>query len=313
MLRHGSKSFFLASRLLPSRLQQPVAALYAFCRQADDAVDTTERPHAALEMLHHQLDRIYAGIGLDTPVERALAATANAYGLPRPLFDALLEGFAWDVDGRPHETLSDVIAYSARVASSVGVLMTLLMGRREPWVLGRAAELGVAMQLTNIARDVGDDARLGRLYLPRSWLTQAALTPEAWLLNPDANAAVRRMVQRLLACAAPLYRRADAALGALPFNCRVAIDAASHIYRDIGRSIATRDFDTVSGRAYVRLPRKLWLSCGAIARQMLQAWRPPLRPLLPATLPEVQFLLDAVQPQPLQTPRAPEQAAGHRL
>jgi phytoene synthase len=294
-LRRGSKSFALATRLLPHQLRTPVTALYAFCREADDAVDTAAEPARALGGLHARLDRIYTGVGLDYGVDRALAATVQEYALPRPLFDALLEGFAWDAAGRQYETLSDVIAYSARVASSVGVLMALLMGRREAWVLGRAAELGVAMQLTNMARDVGEDARLGRLYLPRSWWHQVDLAPEAWLAQPQPHRAVRGMVQRLLTCAEPLYHRADGALSALPFNCRVSIDAAARIYRDIGRSIARHQFESITRRAYVSLPRKIVLATAATVRQVARLLR-PLEPQETPTLPEVQFLVAAVHP-----------------
>lgn len=304
MLRRGSKSFALAHRLLPAHLKGPTTALYAFCREADDAIDEAQNAPQALLELHKRLDRIFVGVGTDSAVDRALAQTVRAYGLPRPLFDALLEGFAWDAQGRSYETLSDVVAYSARVASTVGVLMTLMMGRREPWVLGRAAELGVAMQLTNIARDVGDDRRIGRVYLPTSWLagygveavTLMTFGAEAATLEAQTERAVQAAIARLLACAEPLYRRADGALGALPFACRMGIDAAARIYRDIGRSLAQAQFDSLHKRAYVRMPRKLRLVCGVIVRQMWRLVR-PVRPSTQATLPELQFLIDAVHPQ----------------
>lgn len=303
LLRRGSKSFALAQRLLPAHLKAPVVALYAFCRQADDAIDHAEDAHQALAELHKRLDRIFSGVGLDASVDRALSHTVHTYKLPRPVFDALLEGFAWDAQARQYETLSDVIAYSARVASTVGVLMTLMMGRREPWVLGRAAELGVAMQMSNIARDVGEDRRMGRLYLPREWLVGYGVDVEAFMAgSPQAHKtqaqtqqALQAATARLLACAEPLYQRSDGALGALPFACRMAIDAAARIYRDIGRSLAKQHYDNLERRAYVRLPRKLWLAAGAIVRQLWRGMR-PLSPRPHATLPELQFLIDAVHP-----------------
>lgn len=303
LLREGSKSFALAQRLLPAHLKAPVTALYAFCRQADDAIDEARDAAHALRQLHVRLDRIFSGVDLQGSVDRALSQTVQAYRLPRSIFDALLEGFAWDAQGRSYETLSDVIAYSARVASTVGVLMTLMMGRREPWVLGRAAELGVAMQLTNIARDVGADRRIGRVYLPDAWLARYAIDAKTLMASGATDAVVQARTQhavqaataRLLACAEPLYTRADGALGALPFPCRMAIDAAARIYRDIGRSLAHQQFDSLTRRAYVRLPRKLWLASGAIARQLWRTVR-AVRPHQRATLPELQFLIDAVHP-----------------
>jgi 15-cis-phytoene synthase len=101
--------------------------------------------------------------------------------LPRELPAALLEGFAWDAAGRYYETIDELHDYCARVAGSVGAMMALIMGVKNKQVLARACELGNAMQLTNIARDVGEDARNGRLYLPRSWMREAGIDPQAWL------------------------------------------------------------------------------------------------------------------------------------
>lgn len=312
LLREGSKSFALAQRLLPAALKGPVTALYAFCRQADDAIDEADNASGALAALHVRLDRIFSGVNLASPVDRALSHAVQAYALPRSVFDAMLEGFAWDAQGRSYETLSDVIAYSARVASTVGILMTLMMGRREPWVLGRAAELGVAMQLTNIARDVGADRALGRVYLPGAWfrpygMTAADIIASAPVIAAGGEAcpaqtpqrihnAVAAGTARLLACAEPLYGRADSALGALPWRCRFAIDAAARIYRDIGRSLHKQRYDSLHQRAWVRLPRKLWLVMGAVSRQLYRSiW--PVKPYLYQTLPELQFLIDAVHPE----------------
>ena len=108
-------------------------------------------------------------------------------GDPAALPEALLEGLAWDAEGRSYETLDDLFDYAARVAGTVGVMMTLIMGVRSPEALARACDLGVAMQLTNIARDVGEDARMGRIYLPRQWLREAGVDAEAFLADPQAR------------------------------------------------------------------------------------------------------------------------------
>jgi len=171
ILSRGSKSFALASRLLPARLRDSAAALYAFCRVADDAVDEdAANADSALADLRRRLAGIERDRPDEHPVDRALARVVAATSLPVAPLEALLEGFEWDVKGRHYHSMEDVFAYGARVAGTIGVLMTVLMGRREPHVLARACDLGVAMQLTNIARDVGEDARNGRLYLPRTEL-----------------------------------------------------------------------------------------------------------------------------------------------
>ena len=166
-LRVGSKSFYAASMLLPKRLRPDVYALYAFCRVADDAVDDGGDGLVAVARLRERLERAYAGTPCDTPVDRAFADMVERRELPILLPLALIEGFEWDARGKTYHTLSDVRAYGVRVAGTVGAMMSVLMGVRSQDALARACDLGVAMQLTNIARDVGEDARNGRLYLPR--------------------------------------------------------------------------------------------------------------------------------------------------
>lgn len=264
ILRAGSKSFHAASLLLPSRIRRPAAAVYAFCRVSDDAVDLADNPGRALAGLHERLDRIYDGVPNNDPVDRLLADVVTQYHVPKTLFEALLDGYLWDVEGRRYETLSGVMAYSARVASAVGAIMTVLMGRREAHVMARACDLGVAMQLTNICRDVGEDARAGRIYLPLSWMRDAGIEPEIWLRNPVHSDALGDVVRRVLERAAELYRRADVGITYLPRDCRVSIRAASLIYADIGRVIVRNGYDSVSQRAVTTGKRKLWLALRAI-------------------------------------------------
>lgn len=295
LLSAGSKSFFAASWLLPARIRPLATAFYAFCRVADDAIDDSDDPKQALVDLHRRVDAIYRGRPHDDPVDRALTWVVYEADIPRGLVDALLEGFAWDLEPVRYERLEQTLAYSARVASVVGVVMTLLMGVRDPSTLARACDLGAAMQLTNIARDVGEDARMGRLYLPGQWLRDEGVDPEAFVADPRPEPGVRRAVQRLLAEAELIYMRAHAGIAALPRDCRSAIHAAALIYADIGRVIEQRGYDSVTGRASTSLWRKLWL--------LSRAWlsRAPIDALAlrAPPLPEVAFLVDAVRPPAL--------------
>ena len=151
---------------------------------ADDAIDRTAAPRRRLRSLHERLDRIYRGMPVDHPADRAFAAVVERHLIPRALPEALLEGFAWDLNARRYDTIEDLHGYAARVAGCVGVMMTLVMGRRDPAILARACDLGIAMQFTNIARDVGEDARAGRLYLPQQWLREVNIGPNAFLARP---------------------------------------------------------------------------------------------------------------------------------
>lgn len=291
ILARGSKSFALASRALPARMRDPVAAFYAFCRVSDDAVDESADPRAALVTLRARVDAAMLGAPREDPVDRALAWLVHDHALPRAPIDALLDGYLWDVERRTHTTLSSTIAYSARVASSVGVAMTFLMGVRDRETLARAADLGVAMQLTNIARDVGEDARNGRIYLPLAWLEEEGADVRALLASPRFTPAIGRVVRRLLDHAAVLYARAELGIAALPADCRVAIRAASAIYEDIGRVIREREWDSVSARAYTSGTRKAVLLARSIAGEKLGA-RDASRSG-DGPLPETAFLLDA--------------------
>lgn len=263
MMRGGSRSFFAASRVLPARVRAPAAALYAFCRVADDAIDLCDDKPTALADLRQRLDAVYAGTPRPLVADRALACVVHQVGIPRVLLDALLEGFAWDAEGRQYETLEDLLDYAARVAGSVGAMMAMVMDTRSPGALARACELGLAMQLTNIARDVGEDARAGRLFLPRQWLRDAAIDPDAWLRQPVFSPALGQVVERVLQAADTLYRRAECGVAALPRDCRPAIQSARLVYADIGREVRAAGHDSVNHRAVVPTRRKLALMAQA--------------------------------------------------
>jgi phytoene synthase len=297
LLRHGSRSFFAASMLLPARVRHPATALYAFCRQADDAIDLGDDPHSALIHLNARLDAAYAGNPAPNPVDRAFAAAIESFHIPKALPAALIEGLAWDVHGRCYENFEALLDYAARVAGAVGVMMALIMGVRSPAALARAADLGVAMQLTNIARDVGEDARAGRLFLPLDWLAQAGINPAEFLANPQASPALAGVVRRLLAEAQTLYTHAKAGIALLPWESRIGIGAAHRIYAAIGRKVAEAGYDSITIRARVGGREKLSHALRAAATAAL----PPPSITLPA-LPANLFLVNAaafeVPPEP---------------
>jgi phytoene synthase len=288
LLRGGSRTFHAASLLLPRRIREPAAALYAFCRLADDAVDDERGGADAIARLRERLRRAYDGEPMPFPADRAFAGVARRFAIPRALPEALLEGFEWDAAGRRYETLEALEAYAARVAGTVGAMMAILMGARAPEALARACDLGVAMQLTNIARDVGEDARAGRLYLPAQWLREAGIDPEAWLAAPAFSPALGAVIQRLLAAADALYERAGAGIARLPLDCRPGIQAARLVYAEIGREVERARLDSVSRRAVVPARRKARLLARAFAVAVL-----PAPPAPAVTLEATRFLVEA--------------------
>jgi phytoene synthase len=291
LMRGGSKSFFAASRLLPVRLRAPATALYAFCRLADDAIDLGADPHAAMRDLQARLDAIYTGRPGSVDADRALAQVVHRHGIPRALLDALLDGFVWDAQGRRYQTLDDLECYGARVAGTVGAMMALIMGTNDAAALARACELGVAMQLTNIARDIGEDARNGRLYLPRTWFRELGMDAERWLAAPQFDERIACFTRRLLERADVLYQRGEAGISCLPWDCRPAIQAARLVYAEIGKQLLRDGLDSVNHRTVVSKRRKLVL----IARATAVVVNPPhLLPRSLAPLPAIAFLVDAV-------------------
>lgn len=313
LLRGGSRTFFAASLVLPRAVSEPAIALYAFCRLADDAVDLDGGRADAVARLRERLACVYARRPHSLAADRAFADIVTRFAIPRELPQALLEGLTWDAEGRRYETPDALVDYAVRVAGTVGAMMSLLMGRRDPSVVARACDLGIAMQLTNIARDVGEDARAGRLYLPLQWMREAGLDPEAWLADPRHDGRIAAVIARVLALADVFYRRSRAGIGALPASCRPGIHAACLIYAGIGREVERRRFDSISGRAVVPASRKGALLLAAFARAFGAQGR-----VSNHVEPAARFLIEAVaaSPAPASTVRpvrTPRRRTGERL
>lgn len=292
-IRQGSLSFHAASRMLPAKVRDPALALYAFCRLADDEVDEGDYQAGAVFRLQERLDAVYAGRPINAPEDRAFAAIVEDFEMPRALPDALLEGLAWDAAEHRYATLSGVRDYSARVASAVGAMMCVLMRVRDPDALARACDLGVAMQLTNIARDVGEDARMGRIYLPLDWLTDAGIEPLNFVREPLPTEDVRGMVKRLLIEADRLYRRSEAGINVLPLRARTGIWAARLIYAGIGKQLRHQAFDSISMRARTSSRQKLGWLAQAGAQTAASIIMPKSPVIYAAPLSEVTFLVEA--------------------
>ena len=255
--------------------------VYAWCRRCDDAIDLAppaERP-AALRRMRAELDAVYAGEPIADPTLASFAGVVRRRDIPRRYPSELLDGFQMDVDGVRYATLAELLGYAYRVAGTVGVMMAHVLGARGTEPLRRAAHLGMAMQLTNICRDVDEDWRNGRVYLPQELLGCAAVPPASL----DPTAAAGAMVT-LLARARAFYESGEGGLEALRFRCAGAIRAAALIYADIGRLIAARRHDIRRGRAVVSRGRKLWLVARAfVVEAALRTWRAVAR--LPEALP----------------------------
>lgn len=274
-IEQHSASFALAARLLPPRLGAEAAVAYAFCRRADDAIDLVpeERQPAALARLRTELDAVYAGEALADPVLAAFQDVVLRRGVPREYPDALLDGMEMDVLSATYPDDDSLLVYCFRVAGTVGLMMSHILGVRSPEALRYAAHLGMAMQLTNVCRDVAEDWERGRLYVPRSLLTGVApseLVPEPGRPLPDAaRAPLARAMELLLDRADGLYRSGDRGIPLLSFRSAVAVRTARRVYSDIGRVIRMRGCDPCAPRAVVSRGRKTRLAVGAFFESLL--------------------------------------------
>lgn len=255
-----SKSFSLASRLLAPVERQRAEALYAYCRRADDAIDLVpaQQAQARLGELRHELAAIYAGHALREPTLAEFQRVVFETSIPRDYPEALLHGFALDASGASYETVTDLYRYCWCVAGSVGAMMCHVLGVRRERAVVHGVHLGMAMQLTNVCRDVAEDWQRGRLYLPREL---AAGLYEMRASHPLPSAYVdvcARAVRLLLAEAEGLYRSGDRGLPYLTPRARLAIASARNVYSAIGTRMLQQDANVLAGRAVVSTPLKLW-------------------------------------------------------
>jgi len=276
VLARHSLSFALAGRLLPLGPREDAAAVYAWCRRCDDAVDLAapKRQAASLDRLRDQLARLYAGAPTADPVLGAFQEVARERRIPSCYPEELLDGLAMDVEFRRYETIEDLLLYCYRVAGTVGLMMCHVMGVGDARALVHAAHLGMAMQITNICRDVMEDWERRHVYLPDEVLG-ARVAGQLWErrgepLPGELRAEIASGVERLLAEAARLYRSGDAGMRWLSWRCALSVRTARHVYAAIGRVIESRNHDVWAGRAIVPHRAKLLHVARALGAGLLE-------------------------------------------
>ena len=256
-IRRHSRSFSFASRLLPAAKRGDVERLYAWCRWCDDGVDAAASPQGALEFVDlatEDVRRIAAGEGPVAAESRWLAELIGRHDLPLEAALALLDGMRSDLTPAAGFHEDDLVRYSFRVAGAVGLLLCPILGLEDRRDLPRAAALGMGMQLTNIARDVAEDWRRNRCYLPVEWTD--GLRPGGGPPDPQQ---VRQGVRTILDVADGYYAAGEAGIGGLDPDSRLAVRAAARIYHGIGSRIRQRDCQVLNERARVSTLGKLRL------------------------------------------------------
>lgn len=274
-IKKGSKSFALASRVLPPELRDDASMLYAWCRYCDDVIDGQEMGHGQisdykegqsvrLETLRQQTQAALDGISTDNPIFAGLARVVKTHSIDRKHPFALLKGFEMDATDRVYANLNDVLDYSYHVAGVVGVMMANIMGVKEAKTLDRASDLGLAFQLTNISRDVIEDARAGRVFVPHDILLARGAPIEPEEIAQEENwPQVHAAVCDLLDVAEDYYDSAKVGIKALPFRCAWAISAALSVYREIGQTLRKSGPEAWHSRVGASKHRKIILALKA--------------------------------------------------
>jgi 15-cis-phytoene synthase len=270
--RRASSNFYWGFRILPHERRRALCAVYAFCRAADDIADEpgqAREPARLLARWRDELDAVYAGHPTH-PIGVALADAAEHYAIAREHFEAVIAGVEMDLKRDRYETWEgDLEQYCHRVASAVGLICIQVFGYQNPAARQYAVELGLAFQLTNILRDVGDDALRGRIYLPRADLRRFGCREEDVLVGHCTDA-FREVMAFECARAGEHYGRARFLLAEEDRQSLAAAEAMRLIYEQLLRRIMFRGYDVFGPRVRLSSPEKAGLAVAAWARPHLR-------------------------------------------
>lgn len=282
IIQSGSKSFALASQLFDKNNRDSAHFLYGWCRYVDDAIDEVENVEEQKKLLaniQEQTEKAFSGFPSEVTEFKALSRVAREYGIPSFYALELLEGMRMDVENTRYRDLKELSLYCYRVAGCVGLMMSHIMGVSENKALEHASDVGIAMQLTNIARDVVSDARMGRVYLPLDWLTEVGLQ-ESDLQNPAYRVSIAFLVRRLLKEAERHYKKGSEGLKYLPWRAALAVAMALSVYRKIGIEVEKRRECAWDSRIVVGKIQKclcignaMWLVLKTVPYRLLKPWK----------------------------------------
>lgn len=269
--RHHAKTFYFASMFLPRPMRHAIWALYAYTRRLDDVVDEIPSAVVAGELLARMdrgLSKRLAQPGSNLAYV-ALADAVTCYEIPHFYFHALAAGLGMDLEPKRFERWRDLYRYCWRVASVVGLMVSRTFGLTDPRTFRRVVDCGIAMQLTNILRDVGEDLEAGRIYLPREDMATFGVT-DAMLERREVSEPVRRLLAFEIARARRYYESGAWVLGRVRGRVRMTATLAVRLYARILDNIEENGYDVFNRRASIPLPEKL----AAVPRVVLTAWLP---------------------------------------
>ncbi len=258
---HYSKSFYISARMLPRERRWATYALYGFCRYADNLIDNPRSRTPAeltdeIDFLSKELKRAYRSGESEHPILRPFIVVALKYGIPIEYPLELLKGVKMDIQVTRYQTFDDLYLFCYRVAGVVGLMMPYVLGYKSPEAFPYAEKLGIAMQLTNILRDVKEDINMGRMYLPREEILRFNVSEDD-ILNGNMTPNLRRLMKFQVQRAHQYYQEANAGIPLLERKSQFAIYSSSKIYRTILRKIEAQDYNPFLGRVFVPLLNKV--------------------------------------------------------
>jgi phytoene synthase len=276
-------NFYYSFLVLPAEKRRAIIAVWDFCRAVDDAVDEAHGEGAAKEdaarceiaRWRAELSRCFDSGAATTPQGAALVPCIARFELPRDSFEALIEGVEMDLGNRRYDTFAELYQYCIRVASAVGVICLNIFGARDARARDYATDLGVALQLTNILRDVPVDLASGRVYIPQEDLRQHGCTEDDLRSEMQhrgggvRSPAVRALLRQQAARAREYYRRAAASLPKDEARRLVAAEIMGAIYQAVLLKIERADFDVFSAVVRVPRPRRAAIAAATWARTLL--------------------------------------------
>jgi 15-cis-phytoene synthase len=260
LTKHYSKSFYFSTQLLPPERRKATYALYGFCRYADNISDmprdrTKKELHVELDHLARELETAYRTGESEHPIVKPFVLTAMKFGIPLEYPLDLIKGVGMDLYCKKYETQEQLLLFAYRVASTVGLMMTHVLGHNNEAAFGYARDLGIAMQLTNILRDIKEDKDLGRIYLPREDMAKFGVSEDDIMTERPTKGLIELMQYKVQE-AHEYFERAQPGIPMLQRKSQYAIYSASRIYRGILYRIEDAGYNPFPKRVFVPTKEK---------------------------------------------------------
>ena len=267
---HYAKSFYLAAAFLPRKKRWATYALYGFCRYVDNLIDTPRNRSTAeviqeLDYIEKEIKIGYRTGESEHPILRPFLAVVHYYSVPLDLPIELIEGVRMDTHKQRYDNFKELYLFAYRVAGVVGLMMTPLLGYRDPGALLHAEKLGIAMQLTNILRDIQEDKNIDRIYLPMDEIRRFQVNLQDFF-EEQFTPPLKELIQFQVERAHHFYDQADTGIKLLDRDAQFPIYSASKIYRGILKKIELQNYNPFLGRVFVPQRKKIMILSKEILR-----------------------------------------------